>query len=450
MDLEEYDFDIIYIKGKENVVADALSRISIRDFFQLYEEGNILAINSHITSGEQKGQKTSKIRTTNRILAITRSMTNKNNSNRNINFEDNLNITTDKIKVFEDFTVNRKKTAKIRLTNMNINNGKIAMIEFKIYKNHETICSLILNQDNEILTLKSILSRIENLANEHGIHELEWPSYDRIFEISTMQDFKIIANNTLKNLQVYLTKSPLRIFNDEEKLQIIEKFHNDQLYGHCGQKKLYAKIRDVYYWRNMTRDIARYINSCEICKLTKPGRKTVEKLVLTKTPCKPFQLVQIDTIGPLPKSDSGNVYAVTIIDEMSKWLNIIPVPNKSAIEVAKAIFEKHILIYGPMVEIKSDLGLEYKNELVRELCKLLNIKQTLSTAYHHETLGLIERSHRILNEYIRAYLNGKLDHWDKFAHYFQFFYNISKNSSLGDKYSPFEIVFMKKCILPNI
>lgn len=48
MDFKEYDFNIIYFKGKENVVADALSRISIKDLFQLYEENSILMINSDV------------------------------------------------------------------------------------------------------------------------------------------------------------------------------------------------------------------------------------------------------------------------------------------------------------------------------------------------------------------------------------------------------------------
>lgn len=37
LDLEEYDFDIIHIKGKDNVAADALSRITMADLTKIYE-----------------------------------------------------------------------------------------------------------------------------------------------------------------------------------------------------------------------------------------------------------------------------------------------------------------------------------------------------------------------------------------------------------------------------
>lgn len=44
MDLEEFDFSIEHIKGIENVVADALSRISIKDLFQVYEQNHVFKI----------------------------------------------------------------------------------------------------------------------------------------------------------------------------------------------------------------------------------------------------------------------------------------------------------------------------------------------------------------------------------------------------------------------
>lgn len=191
----------------------------------------------------------------------------------------------------------------------------------------------------------------------------------------------------------------------------------------------------------MSRDVSKFVKNCHICKLSTPNRKTREELEMTVTLCKPFDIVQIDTIGPIQKSNNGNQYAITIIDEMSKWLTIIPIRSKSANEVAKAIFDHFILIYSPMKEIKTDMGTEFKNSVIFELCQLMKVNHNISMAYHHETVGAIERSHRALNEYLRKFLNGKLDNWDTYAHYFQFFYNTTKHDGLLDKYSPYEIVF---------
>ena len=164
-----------------------------------------------------------------------------------------------------------------------------------------------------------------------------------------ISEFKNAANKILKNLQINLIKTPKTIDNDEEKKNLIQKFHCDEIYGgHFGLKKTYAKLKEHFYWRDMSRDIAKFVRNCHICKLAKPGQKIKEELEITETPCKPFDIVQIDTIGPIMKSNNGNQYAITIIDELSKWLVIIPIENKSAKEIAKAIFEKFVLIYGPM------------------------------------------------------------------------------------------------------
>lgn len=144
---------------------------------------------------------------------------------------------------------------------------------------------------------------------------------------------------------------------DYDKIQkILNDFHCDPLYGgHCDQKKLYAKILSKYYWKNMTKDIAKFVRNCDPCKLNKHTIKTKEQLILTETPQKPFDEVQIDTVGPLPRSIFGNQYVITILCNLTKYLIIVAVPEKSAKQIAKALFEECI-IYGPIGSILTDMG----------------------------------------------------------------------------------------------
>lgn len=115
-------------------------------------------------------------------------------------------------------------------------------------------------------------------------------------------------------------------------------------------------------------------------------------------------MVEIDTIGPLRKTNSTNMYIVTTICNLSKYLVTIPVPDKSANTIAKAIYENHVLIFGPMKVMKTDVCSEYTNSVIRKLCEFMKTDHRTSTAYHHQTVGTIERSHSNLNAYIRAYL----------------------------------------------
>jgi len=52
---------------------------------------------------------------------------------------------------------------------------------------------------------------------------------------------------------------------------------------------------------------------------------------------------------------------------------VIPVPNKSANTVAKAIFESFILKYGPIKTFITDMGTEYKNSIINNWCKYLKV-----------------------------------------------------------------------------
>lgn len=95
------------------------------------------------------------------------------------------------------------------------------------------------------------------------------------------------------------------------------------------------------------------------------------------------------------------------------------------------------------------MGTEYCNNVLRQLCELMKIDHKTSTAYHHQSVGTIERNHRTFNEYLKSYLTDELDKWDVYLGYFTFCYNITENTSNNNKYSPFELVYGRRVNLPN-
>lgn len=130
---------------------------------------------------------------------------------------------------------------------------------------------------------------------------------------------------------------------------------------------------------------------------------------------------------------------MTVICKFSKYLIICPIPNKESKTIAKSLLNECILTFGPVKRIRSDLGTEYINRIMSDLTALLDIHHDRSTAYHHETMGTVERSHRTLNEYLRNYLEEDKN-WPTLVKYFEYAYNTTPNTSI-DMYTPFEIVF---------
>ena len=196
----------------------------------------------------------------------------------------------------------------------------------------------------------------------------------------------------------------------------------------------------------MKRSITQFVKACELCRRNKIVKHTRQPAIITTTPTKPFEIITVDSVGPLPKSNSNNRYAITIQCELSKYIVLAPIPDKEANTIAKSITENFILTYGKFLEVRSDQGTEYINEVVSQICKQLNIKQTFATDYHPETIGALERNHRCLNEYLRSFVNEHQTDWDEWLKFYQFSYNTTPNTSHG--YTPHELVFGVKAKLP--
>lgn len=441
MDLEKFNFTITYIPGKSNVTADALSRITIPDLTKIYENKITLVMRKsepvkiHIDTLKE-------IFKINTVMAIqTRSITRKLKKEEEKRKEQNKTKMSERkneyIPVIREFNdIHLKSVPKVITSNELIvkalNKNKIVMrVDPQEYIT------------KDIISLEKLLSRLETIAGEKNLKRIKWPMNDNIFKRVTVREFENACYKILKKLSISLTESVLHIQNEEERKKLIKMNHDHPINGgHVGQKKLLSKLKTKYKWKRMAKDVAKYTRECEKCKLNKVNSHTRESMMLTPTPQKPFDTIIVDTIGPLSKSENGNEYAVTIICDLSKYLIMSPVKDKTAKTVARAIIENVILIFGPVKNIRTDKGTEYSNKLSTEIYNLLNIKHDISTAYHHETVGSIERNHRTLNEYIRIYVTN-MELWDEYIIYFTYCYNTSKHSAFNNAYSPYELVFGK-------
>lgn len=460
LDLSEYNFEIEHIKGKENVGADALSRISI-ETLKMYENAQ-----NNIETAREKIEKILKV--------TTRSMVNKNNieniddinknarnvehnivndnliieaSNKNIlaNYEEmptlsfEISLNNNVINALGSITSDSRKSS-IKNQIDNIKSSKIKIDQFKINLN-------ISREELKVDSLQKIFEVIDLRCKNSKINKLKILQTDEIFKIFDIHIFKVTGRLILKNTSIFIVICPKIITDSEEKINILKLYHDNPIFGgHVGSKRLLAKIRLKYEWKGLSTDVLKFVKNCQKCLMNKVKNKNIEPLCITSTPQKPFERVVVDTIGPFQLSESGNKYAVTMMCDLTKFLIVSVIPTKEAKEVARAIMNDFVLIHGPMKTILTDKGTEYNNMIVEELTKLLQITHNKSTPYRHETVGVIERNHRVLNEYLRSYLNETKTNWDEYLKYFAFCYNITPNSSLNFKYTPFELIYNRNPI----
>lgn len=255
-----------------------------------------------------------------------------------------------------------------------------------------------------------------------------------------------IQNNVLFRKHV-ATKKNLIVIPNDWKTRILNESHDDPISAHLGFTKTYKKISQRYFWRGMKPEIREYIRSCSDCQTRKvPRQSKFGKMQYFKVPTEAFQHVQIDVMGPFIRTTKGNRYIVTAICYLTKWLECRPLKEATTEEIAKFIVEQIICRHGCPRILQSDRGSIFTSELFEEITKILGIKHNLSTSYHPESQGSVERSHSTLKDCISMYISSDQKDWDKHLHHISFAINTSVSES--HSFSPFYLLYGHEAVLP--
>ena len=133
------------------------------------------------------------------------------------------------------------KTLKI------IDQNNYKRLRINIYKKFKKFLSVEFEIENETLSVDYMLSRLQTEANNRKIYRTEWPKNYVIFTILSIQEFKNHGIKILKTFEIILTESIEIRIEEHNKQKLTEIYHNDPILGgHCGQKRLYAKLKTKY------------------------------------------------------------------------------------------------------------------------------------------------------------------------------------------------------------
>ena len=174
-------------------------------------------------------------------------------------------------------------------------------------------------------------------------------------------------------------------------------------------------------------DIVTWCRSCLICTRRRIGKAEVPPL--TPIPVAgSFDRVGVDVIQ-FTKSHQGNKYAVVFVDYLTKWPEVFATPDQSALTIARLMVEHVISHHGVPRELLSDRGPAFLSKLLKEMCQLMGIKKTNTTAYHPQTDGLVERFNRTLIDMLAKTVEKSGRDWDTHLPFVLFAYRTSPQES---------------------
>jgi len=172
--------------------------------------------------------------------------------------------------------------------------------------------------------------------------------------------------------------------------------------AHPGTTATKRLLKARFVWPGMGTDIASWCRDCQHCQRGKVVRHVKAPVQPIAVPDRRFQHLHVDLVGPLPTSQEGFTHLLTILDRSTRWAEAIPMGSTSAQACADAVIGGWIARFGVPTLITSDRGPQFTGAVWSVLCHKLGIQHQLTTAYHPQSNGMVERFHRQLKDALRS------------------------------------------------
>lgn len=208
---------------------------------------------------------------------------------------------------------------------------------------------------------------------------------------------------------------PKRVIgNSEDRWEILTRLHEE--HGHRGVKATYAKTSDRFYWDGMVKTVKSWVKTCPDCQARdyKHYENVRESIavptIFGRMSLDCVHMPENQTWGPHPRDHVPDKYIILIRDDLSGWVEGRAVNKLSAENAAKVFFEDVVCRFGLIGQVTTDNGSEFMGAF-RECLVRYGIKHILTSSYHPEANGMVERGHGPLKEALFKLMRTRGPNW---------------------------------------
>ena len=417
--MSRFDFDITYVKGEYNKVADCLSRYyesdTLTDEHEYHEyvhvdrkldpdgddlpQGRVMEIMERVveirTMRATKGKRDQQLRD----IKEQRDAEAEELRDPRDNKKDDVTMSVDDAVTLAD-SLGKRANGKVRpLRNEDEKEDRILLNKIRNGYKDDKLFKIILENEKgfPLFTKEGGILRKRNLQDENVI--------------CVPRDREIIT----------------RILTDAH-----------EILGHFGDQRTCEYIRRWYWWPTMVKDTRTFCQTCGKCQRAKnPNQKPTGKLHPLPIPSKPWDSIGMDFIGPFPEVNGFN-YLWVIICRLTSMVHLIPTHTTiTAKELSWKYLREIVRLHGLPSSIVSDRDSKFTSKWWRELHRLIGTKLTMSTSFHPQTDGQTERANRNIGQILRTAVRPDQKDWIEKIDMVEFAINSSVSKSTG--YAPFEL-----------
>jgi len=230
-------------------------------------------------------------------------------------------------------------------------------------------------------------------------------------------------------------------------VKILSLYHAHEMSVHMSRDRLYALLKKRFYWKGMFGDVDEWIKACPKCNGVKTNQTNKYGLLQPIIVTKPFEIVAADIMGPLTTSPEGYKYLLNCIDLYTSWPESQPLRTLTALELTSAIQKIIICRHACPQEFLTDRGTNFNSKTFDAVCKQFNIKHTMSSAYHHQTVGKVERFHKFMENSLSTIVKKNQTDWPKLVDSCLFVYRTTFSRAINE--IPYFLLYGRDPILPQ-
>ncbi|KAL0192360.1 hypothetical protein M9458_010656 [Cirrhinus mrigala] len=206
--------------------------------------------------------------------------------------------------------------------------------------------------------------------------------------------------------------------------RVLSQVHTTPSSGHPGIEASLHLLRNRFWWPTLRQDTIKFVQSCAVCNITKtPRRLPAGLLQPLPVPQRPWSHLAVDFVTDLPPSN-GYTTILSVVDRFSKGCRFIPLPKlPTAMETAEHLCNWVFRLYGLPEDILSDRGPQFTSRLWTSFFSLLGVNVSLTSGYHPQANGQVERLNQELTRFLRSYCIDHQADWSRYLFWAEYAQN---------------------------
>ena len=231
----------------------------------------------------------------------------------------------------------------------------------------------------------------------------------------------------------------------EHRTDLIIQNHAEPISGHLGIFKTFKRLALRYYWPGMYADVVKAINSCDTCIAHKhQNHAIIGHMGRPKTCYRPFQMLSIDLVGPLPPTRKQNCYIFVVTCCFSKYCLLFPIKRATAEIVTKILEENVFLVHGIPSTVILDNGKQFISATLRSVIAKYKIPNLHYTPKYSPHINTVERYNKTIMTAVSTFIDNDQRVWDLLIPKIQFAINSSVNEVTG--FTPSFLVYGRELV----